>query len=309
MGAMKRLASLCGVLLVAGAAVACGGAQGATDPAVAGAGSDGDGEPGAAAGEGERARGDVAVAGAPAPEVNTLRLENREIAMDFDLTLSKGGAAGGIQSGNWSVYEERSQKILAIEDGVIAKLQVAYGRREAKPLLGVEKPSFTSGKTYFVVPGAVTLAGEKPAPDKEAKAVLAEYAWVGGPSPLARALAGKTAGSELDLDVAARRMLVGELPGIDHEKTEITAKLVAVEAAKRPRASLEVSLKSELDAGDVQFRFELTGPAHVDVITGWVTSMKLAGKVKAEGTVKHKKGSMDATGSGKANITRQAEIR
>lgn len=244
------------------------------------------------------------------PSVGARALESRKIEMQFDLTLFKGEAAAGMQSGNWSVYEERTQEVKSAAGRAIDELLVIYGRREAKPLLGVEEKSVTAGKSFVISPdGAVTSGAGKKVSAEQKAAVLAEYGWVGEPSPLAELLRGMKQGASVEADADARRMLVGVLPGLNHDQTEVTLTLQKIESGKRASATLDVALKAEIAAADMKFTLELGGPAVVDVATGWVMSLELGGKVKANGTVKHKKGRLDARGKGSAEIRRSAEMR
>jgi hypothetical protein len=245
-----------------------------------------------------------------APAEGTSALESRSIEMSFELTLIKDGSPAGIQGGSWSIYEERTLKVGATKGNAIEKLEIAFGRREAKALLGVEKPSTTAGKTYLVeAPGGVKLAGGKDAPEAERAPVAAEYGWVGEPSPLLAELARLSTGGRSAPSAAARRALIGELPGVDHEKTELSVVLAGVESGKRPTAKLDVELKTTLDNGDVLFDLELAGPARIDTETGWVASLELDGKLTAKGAVKHQKKTLEAKGKGSVKIVRKAEFR
>jgi hypothetical protein len=244
-----------------------------------------------------------------APAEGTSALESRSIEMQFDLTLLKDGSPAGMQSGNWSIYEERTLKVASAKDDAIGKLELSFGRREAKALLGVEKPSVTAGKSYVVEAGSVKAAGGKDAPGAEKTAVEAEYGWVGSPSPLLTLLSSMKAGASSEAPADARRALIGELPGIDHERTKLDVKLVQIGGDARKTAKLDVKLESELDNGDMDFTLTLAGPAEVDVATGWVKSLELSGAVKAKGNVKHKNKPMEARGKGTAKISRKAEFR
>ncbi len=288
----------------------CGGT-----PSTAKSGDDAEhgGEPGETTAGEPAGEGKGAGAGAvkiEAPAEGASAHESRNVEMQFDLTLLKEGSPSGMQSGSWSVYEERTMKVLGTKDKAISKLELVFGRREAKALLGVEKPSHTAGKTYVIEasgaePSVKTTSG-KDAPANERSAVSAEYGWIGRPSPLLEMLAELKPGASTEPPAEARRVLIGELPGIDHEHTSLSAKLVSVEGKS---AKLDVTLKSELDNGDMDFTLELAGPAVVDTRTGFVKSLDLSGKVTAKGSVKHQKKPMEARGKGSAKISRKAELR
>jgi hypothetical protein len=260
-----------------------------------------------------------AAAGAASPGA-TLRIEapaegasaheSRNVEMEFDLTLLKEGSPAGMQSGSWSIYEERTTKVLAIKERAIEKLELIFGRRDAKPLLGVERPSVTAGKSYVIDASgggaAVKTPSGKDAPGAEATAVSAEYGWIGRPSPLLEMLEGVSPGARTEPPVEARRVLIGELPGIDHGQTKLEVELRGLQGKT---AKLGLTLTSTIDNGEMTFTLELEGPAEVDTRTGWVTSLDLSGKVQAEGTVKHNKKPMAARGKGSAKITRKADLR
>ena len=159
----------------------------------------------------------------PKPAVGARALEKRAVKMKFDLTLTHKGASAGIQSGSWSISEERTEEAQAVKGNAITKLQLMFGRRDAKPLLGLEQPSVTENKTFELEAqgGApvVTRSG-KPAPDKERDAVLAEYGYVGAPGPLVKLLQGKKTGATLEPDAEGRRVLIGSAPRHRGERDE-----------------------------------------------------------------------------------------
>lgn len=301
------------IVTVLALASACGGGGGSGENAKAPDDSDVEGESG---GEGSPSEGGGAKGSGlaiSAPSEGTKALESRSVEMQFDLTLIKDGSPAGMQAGSWSVYEERTLEVQGTKDKAISKLQLAFGRREAKALLGVEKPSVTAGKTYAVegegAEPAVKAPGGKDVPPLERTAVLAEYGWVGSPSPLLTMIADLKPGATTQPPADARRALIGELPGIDHERTNLTVKLVGLEGGDRKVAKLDVKLESELDNGDMSFTLKLAGPAQVDAATGWVKTLELSGEVRAKGSVQHKKKPMEAKGKGTAKIVRKAEFR
>jgi hypothetical protein len=297
---VKRCFGLAALLSVA--IGGCGGAPSTAKDADTATGADGSGAAG-----GSKSGGPLATA---APEQGASAHESRDVEMQFDLTLLKDGSPAGMQSGSWSIYEERTTKVLEVRDQAIAKLELVFGRREAKALLGVEKPSLTAGKSYVLdaTGGSVSIMapGGKDVPDKERTAVSLEYGWVGSPSPLLQMLSGVKPGGSTEPPAEARRALIGELPGIDHDETKLSVKLLGVEANT---AKLELEFTGELDNGDMKFSLELRGPAALDTRTGWVKSLDLSGKLKADGTVKHNKKPMETRGKGTAKISRKADIR
>jgi hypothetical protein len=100
-------------------------------------------------------------------------------------------------------------------------------------------------------------------------------------------------------------VLIGEQPGMKADANQASVKVASVDGRV---AKLEVSLTSRIDNGDVKFALELRGPAEVDRATGFVIDMKLDGKVRADGTVKHKKDLLDARGTGTVTLTRKAQL-
>lgn len=238
-----------------------------------------------------------------------MALEKRAFQMTFDLQLMRDGAPAGVQSGSWSISEERTLSARAVSGDAITKLEIIFGRRDAKPLLGLETPSLTENKTYLVTGSGGTPAvarGDKPVPDGERDAVLFEYGWVGTPSPLVAMLRGAKAGAALHPPVEARRALLGDVPGIDENEMDVQAVFKGTRGDGRPDAELAVTAKGPLKSGDMTFDLDLSGPALVDLATGWVTQLTLSGKVKAKGKVKVKKKKLDASGHGKMSITRSA---
>jgi hypothetical protein len=250
----------------------------------------------------------------PAPTQGTKALEKRSIHMDFDLMLMRGEASAGVQSGSWSIEEQRSLEVGGVEGEIIRNLAVAYGRREEKPLLGVERTARTAGHAYRIkaTAGAAAVVdseGNAVSHDEEVK-VLAEYGWVGKPQPLRALLAekGSEQGTLLEPDVEARRAVVGELSGIDPVETRLTLRVTGVRRDGRARAELEASGTATLHNGETTFELELKGPVTVDLATGWVVSEKLTGPVKATGKVRHKKEDLASRGKGTIVIERSAEF-
>lgn len=244
---------------------------------------------------------------APAPGVKSL--EHRSVSLDYELVLARGDAAGGMQAGSWSLEEERSQEVLASEGPAVTKLKVVYGRREAKPLLGVEQTAATAGHTYELERKAgelsLTRADGKDVSAAERDALEAEYAWVGGPSTLAEWLKGGSLaeGKSVEGGSAEARALLGVLSGVDYAN----AKVSAVSRGKKGNdLSLHVKASLRLTSGETHFDLTLEGPAVVDTTSGWVKSLALAGPVKAGGKYKHKKGLLDVSGKGKAKLDRKA---
>lgn len=245
----------------------------------------------------------------PKPSNKDAALEKRAVKMEFDLTLMKNGSPAGIQSGSWSISEERTYEVRTVSGDAITAMQVLYGRRIAKPLLGLETPSVTENKTYLVKASGGTPSvthADQPAPDAERDAVLSEYGWVGAPSPLVVMLRGAKPGAKLAPPVDARRDLLGDLPGIDESTMDVQVVFKGTGGDARPYADVDVTAKGPLTSGDMAFQLDLAGPARIDLATGWVTALSLSGKVKATGKVKFKKTKLDSSGHGTMTITRSA---
>jgi hypothetical protein len=246
----------------------------------------------------------------PAPVKMTRAIETRFIGMSFDLQLTDKGASAGVQSGSWSIKEERTMIALGVQADSIAKLEVTYGRREAKPLLGIEERSVTQGKSYILMPGDaspdIKTAQGASVSDAEQNALDFEYGYVGGPSPLRLLVASGKPRSTLQPGVAARRALIGDAPGIDESQAQVTATFKGIATTARKVAQLDCTVKAELTSGDMTFDLDLKGPAEIDLATGWVASLDLEGTVHAHGKEKIKKQMLDAAGHGTAKITRHA---
>lgn len=297
MGLTKR--SGLGLVLCAAFAAACGGGG-------SGGGSPGAKDPSSAGGEEPGA----APAPAKAPAAGTKALERRSASLTFDLTLKKGDAAGGMQAGSWSLEEERSLEVLGSEGSAVNKLKVAFGKREAKPLLGVELTAATAGHTYVLESKGgnldITRPDGKEVSAAERDALRAEYDWVGGPSPIAKWLGegGPASGKKLEGGPAETRALCGVLQGVDYETSKVS---VVSKGKEGTVVSLDVTASMTLVGGKTRFELTLKGPGKVDLATGLVKELTLAGPAKARGTLDHKKGTLDVTGKGEATLKRTSE--
>lgn len=302
MGIRQRL-----VLAVCVAAVAgCGGGAGSGPGAQNASGVEG--AEGAKATDSADAKGGPTPAKAPA--AGTKALEKRSASLVFDLTLKKGDHAGGMQAGSWSLEEERSLEVIASEGSAVNQLKVVYGRREAKPLLGVEMTTATAGHTYVLESkgGNVDIrrGDGKDITGGERDALMSEYDWVGGPSPLSKWLGegGPAAGKKLEGGPSETRALVGVLAGVDYQSSKVS---VVSKGKSGDSLALDVTATLTLVGGKTRFELTLSGPAKVDLAKGWVSTLSLKGTAKASGTLDHKKGVLDVTGTGKAEISRSAE--
>jgi hypothetical protein len=241
-------------------------------------------------------------------------LETRSASLDFDLNLSKKGQGLGIQHGQWSFSEERTLRVKKAKDNKILDLEVVYGKWEAKPLLGLTYEVPTDGKTYQVsfVDKLNIMRGSEKASPAEDKAVNSEYGWVGNPSSLRKALLDAKMAPETHLTASAQisAALLGAIPGVDIGHAGIMATIKSVKAQPRQTATLEVAGSFSIKSKKTTFDIELSGPADVDVATGWVQSMDLKGTATITGqTDVPKKGAMDVEGKGKVTISRHSEFR
>lgn len=291
------------VALCLGFVVGCGGGAGG-----AGGGAKDPSGGGESGGGGE---GTSEAAPPPkAPAAGTKALEKRSAALTFDLTLKKGDAAGGMQAGSWSLEEERSLEVMASEGSSVNKLQIVFGKREAKPLLGVELTAATAGHTYVLESKGgnvdITRADGKEVTAAERDALMSEYDWVGGPSPLGKWLGagGPPAGKKLEGGSAETRALVGVLAGVDYASSKVS---VTSKGKSGDELGLDVTATLTLVGGKTRFDLTLTGPAKIDMKTGWVKQLALKGTAKASGTLEHKKGTLDVTGKGQAELNRSTE--
>jgi hypothetical protein len=316
----RHFTFLCGTALAA--SLACGSPPSAQSPDQAGstesAADDSAAREGAPSGEAEpQAEPQAATAkhAAQAPKPGTQALDRRGLEFQFALTLMRGEAAAGVQTGNWSFTEERTHRVIASSDSAITKLQVVYGKWEAKPLLGLQYEVPTDGNSYTVASsgGSATVerAEGKAMSDDEKTAVMNEYGWVGGVHPVLAAIerAGAKPGSQLEVDTAFINALVGAIPGVDHAKSQLEAELKGLETSGRKTAKLAVVLKSDLYSGPTVFSLDLKGPATVDMLTGWTSSLALDGTLKPGGQVKVKGKMLNVQGRGTAKLTREATFR
>jgi hypothetical protein len=275
-----------------------------------------EGAPASSAGE-KTGAGESAEAADKATITDGLQLlDRRSLSLDFALNLSKNGAGKGVNSGTWSFAEERSMRVKSAAKDVINEMQVVYGKWDAKPLLGLTYETPTNGKSYLLShkDGNLTIvkgAGEKPSADEQ-RVVKLEYGYVGARSPLRQALveANFQSGAELPKNDTIAQLIIGELPGSDPSKTEVTAVIDKVEGGARKKAILKVTAKTRIVSNKTFFDLEITGTTTVDVTTGWVLAGDLAGTAKAAGTLKHpKQGEMEVSGKSKITLTRSSEFR
>ncbi|MBI3204153.1 MAG: hypothetical protein HYZ29_21635 [Myxococcales bacterium] len=282
-------------------ALGCGGGGAGNGPGAKGA--EGASETGGAEGK-------EAPPPAKAPAAGTKALEKRSAALTFDLVLKKGDAAGGMQAGSWSLEEERALEVLGSEGSAVNKLKVVFGKREAKPLLGVELTTATAGHTYVLESKGgnvdITRADGKEVTGAERDALMSEYDWVGGPSPLAKWLGerGPGDGKKLEGGSAETRALVGVLAGVDYQSSKVS---VVSKGKSGSTLTLDVTATLTLVGGQTRFELTLSGPAKVDMAKGWVSDLALKGTAKASGKLDHKKGVLDVTGKGEAQVQRRSE--
>jgi hypothetical protein len=291
---------------------ACGGSAPSADapeaaPAGASSAPKDDGESANASADAEEAT--VAKLDVAPPSKGTSALETRTIKMDFELTLQRGESPAGLQSGTWSVEEQRSMQVREVGKNSITALSIVFGKRIAQPLLGIEKKPVTAGNKYLVTAASggaavTTLDGGK-VDVEQRDAVLSEFGYVGAPSLLLGVVAKKpAAGDKAKLTTRQALALLGEVPGLDIDKTEVTLQFDGIQAADRKTAAFTASIRSEIASGPTRFGFAMQGPALIDVETGWVSSVRFKGAITPTGQVKTKKGLFDVRGKGNIEIAR-----
>jgi hypothetical protein len=314
----RHFSFLCGTAIAA--LLACGSPPSARSPDQEGGSKAADAdeaiESSSQASEGDSEAGSTqGAAQAPKPEPGTQALDRRALEFQFALTLMRGEAAAGVQTGNWSFTEERTHRVIESSDSATTKLQVVYGKWEAKPLLGLQYEVPTDGNSYTIAysGGSATVERTegKPMTLDEKTAVTNEYGWVGGAHPVLAAIerAGAKPGVQLDVDTAFINALIGAIPGVDHAKSQLDAQLKGLENSGRKTADLEVTLKSDLYTGPAVFHLELNGPAKVDMLTGWTSYLALDGTLKPGGQVKVKGKMLDVHGKGTAKLTRESAFK
>ncbi|HMR05035.1 MAG TPA: hypothetical protein PKA88_04645 [Polyangiaceae bacterium] len=255
------------------------------------------------------AESDTAALDVKPPKKGTSALEARSIKMDFELTLQRGENPAGLQSGTWGVEEQRSMQVREVGKNGIAALSIVFGKRIAQPLLGIEKKPVTAGNKYLVTaaPGGAavtTLDGSKVVAEQR-DAVLSEFGYVGAPSLLLKIVAAKPArGEKVKLTTRQALALLGEVPGLDIDKTEVTLQFDGLRETGRKTAAFTASVRSEIVSGATRFGFAMQGPALIDVETGWVSSVQFKGAITPTGQVKTKKGLFDVRGKGTIEISR-----
>ncbi len=309
---MHRKAITCGFVSLCFALVtACGSGGSGKKPVTAD-------DKSASSDSGDEGGGDTtdSASGAPAklklkaPKVGTKALEKRFISLDFELTLTRDKAAGGMQAGSWSIEEERGYEVQASEGEAVTKLGLVFGRREAKALLGVEQTAATAGHSYVLESSGgtptITPTKAKDLKPDERDAINAEYDWIGQPNPLLVWLDGGKlkAGKKREGGAAEARALLGVVPSSEPDQSKVTVTSRGPVDGERPALGLDVEAHVRIVSGETTFDLSLKGPAKIDLETGWVQSLDLSGTAKAGGRLKHKKGMLDVSGTAKAALRR-----
>jgi hypothetical protein len=263
----------------------------------------------------ERAQAGDQGAGESGVTTGLQTLEHRSVSLTYDLNLSQHGQGKGVQSGEWSFEEERTLRVKKAVKDRIMELEVVYGKWEAKPLLGLTYEVPTDGKTYLVAMGdKLTISrgqNEKLSPAED-KLVNSEYGWVGGPSPLHKALldARLEPGAKLSSSSQIALTLLGAIPGADVARAGLIATIKSVADKPRKTATLEIGTTFRISSKKTAVDLELKGTGEIDVATGWVQALDLAGTATVSGqTEVPKKGAMDVEGAGKVTLKRSSELR
>jgi hypothetical protein len=216
-----------------------------------------------------------------------------------------------MQAGSWSIEEERSYEVLDADQSSVTKLSLAYGRREAKALLGVEETAATAAHSYTLASKGgdveITPTKAKDVKQEERDAINGEYDWIGKPSPLLTWLDnGNLAdGKKKEGGAAEARALLGVVPASDASASKVTVTSRGKSKGDRPALELEVEAEVKIVSGETTFDLSLKGPAKIDLETGWVSELALKGSAKAGGKLKHKKGMLDVSGTAKAVLERK----
>jgi len=149
------------------------------------------------------------------------------------------------------------------------------------------------------------------ATSEENTAVALEYGWVGGPSPLKRALlqTGLTKGATVESSTALALALYGTIPGVDARESTAKLTLKSIDTSGSTTAVFEVAGSIKIKSKQTLFDVELTGTTTIDGATGWPLSIELTGIVRPSGQITHpKKGPLTVSGKGKLVITQTAEL-
>src|SRR5262245_45862752 len=113
-------------LVALGFAVGCGGGNGAKGSGGGAKSPDGEGENAdSAGGSGDNGKsgGGEPEAKFTAPGAGARALEERAATLEFELTLTRDKAAGGMQAGKWSLDEQRSYEVLSSKGPAITGLK------------------------------------------------------------------------------------------------------------------------------------------------------------------------------------------
>jgi len=257
------------------------------------------------------AAGGEAVPVLPLPRAGVKDAEHRSLSAEVSITFETvDGSTGGISEKGFSLAEDRHVMVEAVGKTAVTKISILYGKRETKGLEGWSPlPTQNNGYSVEGQGGTpeVLQNGKNPAGEDEAKVVLAEYGYVGGPHPLLLAIERSKGGEAQQLDAAGQAALLGHNPEITLEKVEVSYGS-AGEVGGRSSLSIEVAVQGSLPDGPLRYEFDLTGNAQVDATTGWVTELALAGQLVPTGKVTMKGRELKASGKGKIEMKRTASF-
>jgi hypothetical protein len=308
----RRGLALSTALLLAG----CGGgaSQGPGAEGPESGDSEGGESVGAAVGGDEGGEAGADTSHVPAPPQGAAFEETRSMSLGVDLKLLKDGRDAGMMGKSWSFEEGRKMAIEKLRGNAVTRLAVVYGTREGK---GLEDwtPLPTEGKGYTVQVEkggglAVFDADDRPASAAEQEVAVSEYGYLGRPNPLLVQVvaAERSEGDKISLDAAGALALIGYMPEMDVGELSVVYQGTG-ERAGRGVAELDVTFASKLKEVQMVYAMSMTGPAYVDVKTGWVMDLDLSGKVKVSGKLKYKGQLFDVEGAGKVTFARKAKIR
>ncbi|MBN2192852.1 MAG: hypothetical protein JW751_08540 [Polyangiaceae bacterium] len=248
----------------------------------------------------------------PLPKAGVQGEENRSLGAEVSLTFETAdGSTGGMSEKSFSLAEDRRVMVETVGEAAVTKVSVLYGKRETKGLEGWS-PLPTENNGYTVEGTGSTPKvlqnGKNPAPDAEAKVVAVEYGYVGSPHPLLASIARSRDGGAQDLDAEGQAALLGYNPEIKIAQAQVTFD-ADEEVNGRSSVAVAVSLKGSLPDGTLNYEFDLTGSAHVDATTGWITDLSLQGQLVPTGKVKVKNRELTASGKGKISMKRTSTIK
>ena len=246
------------------------------------------------------------------------RVKSTINTVSIDVKVMRGTTAVNSQATEEEDTKEKSETILAVKDGEVTALKVAYWiNKSSAKRPGDEKPAEriepVSGKSYKVEQhnGTILVTDELggAVPDAEKDFVSRDYSQMIRPSPFGKIFSGKTftLGQKVELPPDAMKEFFGRqklLPGAEPQ-FDLTLKELR-QSGGYPCAVLAGSIRIAAPEDKISNRpaasFELIGEILVGVENCWPVHVALEGPLKISGTQGDGAAAIKIEGSGKVSI-------